>query len=129
MLFLCIAGCVYAQLEPSPTATPAGHAPMELFGMGPEMVSNRGLAWVKAISEILTALISTIGVLGLAALAVVQNLRKQAINPEVAARLDRQGARIDQVALAIPTDLAQTVKIAQPSDEPIPVTTEPQKTT
>lgn len=82
--------------------------------MGPEMFSNRGLAWVKAISEILTALIGTVGVVGLAALAVVQNLRKQAISPEVKERIDRIGQRVDNVALAVDPALVQ----ANPQPDP-----------
>lgn len=112
--FFVIAFGFLALAQPEPSPTPAGHAPMELFGMGPEMFSNRGLAWVKAISEILTALIGTVGVVGLAALAVVQNLRKQAISPEVKERIDRIGQRVDNVALAVDPALVQ----ANPQPDP-----------
>lgn len=127
-LCLLIAVCLYAQPESSATPTPIGHAPMEVFGIGPEMFGNRITVWTKVISDWLNQVVSTIGVLGLALIAVYQNLRKQAINPEIAARLDRQGERIDNVALAVSPPITQTVQIDQPLDHPIPVVAEPPKT-
>lgn len=119
---------VFAQPDPSPSTTPQPHGAMELFGMGPELWGNRIMAWTKVISDWLTQVVATIGVLGLALIAVYQNLRKQAINPEIAARLDRQGERIDNVALAVSPPITQTVQIDQPLDHPIPVVAEPPKT-
>ena len=73
------------------------HAPMEFLGVGPEMFSDRGVAWVKSLSSVIKELITELGVLGLALIAVIQNLRAKA---EIKDRLDRQGERIDRVALA-----------------------------
>lgn len=72
---------------------------MEVWGMGPELWSDRAKAWVEAIALVLDILVSKVGVLGLAIIAVWQNLRAKA---EIKERLDRQGERIDQVALAVP---------------------------
>lgn len=102
------------------------HAPLELFGIGPEMLADRGKAWVEAIAVVLETLIAKIGVLILAALAVRKTILS---NAEVKERLDRQGERLDQVALAVPPAMTSTVKIEQPANEPIPVTeTTPQPT-
>lgn len=62
-----------------------------------EQFGESGRAWVENVSAVLDVTIAKVGVLGLAVIAVWQNLRTRA---EVKERLDRQGARIDQVALA-----------------------------
>lgn len=73
----------------------------------PELFSDRGVAWVKAVFEICNQGISSFGVLALAAIAVWQNIVSKA---KLLERLDRQGERIDanaakitDVALAVPT--------------------------
>lgn len=75
----------------------------EINGVGPELFADRAKAWVEALAVVLDILIAKIGVLGLAIIAVWQNLRKSAIPQEVKERLDRQADRIDKVALSVPT--------------------------
>lgn len=86
---------------------------MNLFdpGITPELFSDRGVAWVKAVFEICNQGISSFGVLALAAIAVWQNIVSKARLDE---RLDRQAARIEAnhqaittVALAVPTPPAE----------------------
>lgn len=96
----------------------APHAPFELFGIGPEMFADRGKAWVEALAIVLETMIAKIGVLILAALAVRKTILS---NNEFKQRLDRQGKRLDQVALAVPPAVTSTVRIEQPAAEPIPV--------
>ena len=79
---------------------------MSMFAITAQEFGENGRAWVENISTVLDVTIAKVGVLGLALLAVYQNLRSQA---EVSKRLDRQGARIDQVALA-------TVPTSQPAN-------------
>jgi hypothetical protein len=63
---------------------------------------ENGRAWVEAVSSVLDVTIAKVGVLGLAVIAVIQNLQARAAIRENKERLDRQGERIDQVALAVP---------------------------
>jgi hypothetical protein len=98
---------------------------MEIFGMGPELWADRAKAWVEAIALVLDVLVAKVGVLGLAIIAVWQNFKAKAAIRETKERLDRQGERIDQVALAVPPAMTSTVKIEQPADQPIPVTETP----
>jgi hypothetical protein len=77
----------------------SSHAPMEVFGIGPEMFQDRMIAWTKAFSEWLKTLIGELGVILLAVYALKKTLSTQG---EMKERLDRQGERIDAVALAVP---------------------------
>lgn len=103
----------------------------EINGVGPELFADRAKAWVEAFAVVFDILIAKIGVLGLAIIAVWQNLRKSAIPQEVKERLDRQADRIDKVALSVPTiPLAQhgnsatiPVTVENASNDPIPVIT------
>lgn len=90
---------------------------MEIWGMGPELWADRAKAWVEAIALVLDILVAKVGVLGLAIIAVWQNLRAKA---EIKERLDRQGERIDQVALAVPPIGAPAANGGPPKTEPIP---------
>ena len=93
---------------------------MHLLAMTAQEFGANGRAWVEAVSSVLDVSIAKVGVLGLALIAVYQNLRTRA---EMKERLDRQGERIDQVALAVPAAATGPlpVKVEQPADEPIPV--------
>jgi hypothetical protein len=129
VLILSVIQICYALDQPPAQTTDdpnRPHGAMELFGMGPEMWGNRAKAWVLNIADVLDAFVAKVGVLGLAAIAVYQNLKQKAeIKDRLDQqkdRLDQQGERIHQVALAVPA--VATVKVAQPPGEPIPVTTE-----
>lgn len=78
----------------------------------PELFSDRGIAWVKAVFDVANQAIANFGVLAAAAIAIWQNLRTKA---ELKDRLDRQGARIEanhqaitNVALATPSPVTAT---------------------
>jgi hypothetical protein len=72
---------------------------MILLALTAQEFGTNGRDWVEAISGVLDVTIAKVGVLGLAIIAVYQNLKSRA---EIKERLDRQGERIDQVALATP---------------------------
>lgn len=70
----------------------------------PEWVSDRGVAWVKALFDIAKVMIDDFGILGLAVLAIMQNLRSKTQELKLQAmqeRLDRQGSKIENNAQAI----------------------------
>lgn len=93
------------------------------LGLAPDSFAIYGKAWIEAIFAVLDILIAKIGVEALAALAVWQNIKTRALKErleEQNARLDRQGKRLDAVALATTTPTA-TVKIQQPEGESIPM--------
>lgn len=75
--------------------------------MTPELFSDRGIAWAKAIFDVCNQVIASFGLLAAASIAVWQNIKNKA---EVKERLDRQSAKIESntqaitaVALATPT--------------------------
>jgi ABC-type Fe2+-enterobactin transport system substrate-binding protein len=90
----------------------------------PELFSDRGVAWCKAIFDICNTVISNFGVLALAAIAVWQNIVSKA---KLTERLDRQSARIESnaqtiaaVALATPVATAK-VEVVSPPEKPVQV--------
>lgn len=90
-------------LEPTPTPSP--HIPMEFFGVGPEMFQNRGIAWAKAIGAFIGECISQFGISLVAIFALIKLIRTSGVVDEVQKmkeRQDRQGDRLDKVALAVP---------------------------
>lgn len=64
-----------------------------------DQFAQQGDAWVKAIAGVLNSLIGQVGILGLAAIGVYKSLSGKA---ELKERMDRQGERIDSIALAVP---------------------------
>jgi hypothetical protein len=64
-----------------------------------EEFATQGDAWVKAIAGLLNSVIGQVGILGLAAIGVWKSLSGKA---DLKERLDRQGERIDNIALAVP---------------------------
>ncbi len=80
--------------------------------MAPDAFLITGKAWVEATFGILDVLIAKLGVEALAVIAVWQNVRGKihitAAIKENKERLDRQGARIDAVALAAVPAVAPT---------------------
>jgi hypothetical protein len=83
---------------------------MTIFALTAESFGDQGRAWVEAVSGIFDVAIAKIGVLGLAAIAVYQNLRTKVAIKEVKARQDRQAERIHEVALAVPATAAAAAK-------------------
>ncbi len=75
----------------------------------PQTFATEGKAWIEAVGQVLTSAIGTAGTIGLAAIALFQNLRLKA---EVKDRLDRQSARLDSVMLA--------TNSVQPTEPPKP---------
>lgn len=94
----------------------------------PEMFSDRGLAWIKAVAEVANQLISQFGILAAAVIAVWQNLKTKA---EVKERLDRQHDRLEatnkmvaQVALATPATGQPSkveIEVVNPPERPVEV--------
>lgn len=89
--------------------TPKEHAPLELFGIGPEMFQNRMVIWIKGLGEISRTLISELGLVALAGIGLWKTLKqatsdahREAKDAEMKERLDRQGERLDKVALSVP---------------------------
>jgi Cu/Ag efflux pump CusA len=111
---------LYAQTEPALLVRP--RAPMELMGIGPEMFQDRGVAWVRAFSEVVKAAIAELGVIVAAALLLIQNIRNSRTIEETKAhieqRLDNQAKRINDVAIAATPGAAPII----PVDEPMVVT-------
>lgn len=120
---LITAGCLLATAAlllaaaPDP-AVARPHAPMEFLGVGPEMFQDRGVAWVRAFSEVVKAAISELGVIIAAVLLLLQNVRTSRTIKEtkdhIDQRLDTQARRINDVALA-----------AAPATLPVEEVTEP----
>ena len=54
------------------------HGAMEVFGVGPEMFSDRGVAWCKAIGAVMGEAVSQFGIVALAAIMLYQNLASKA---------------------------------------------------
>jgi hypothetical protein len=109
----------------------AKHGPMELFGMGPELFSERAVAWVKGLSEIVKTGIGELGVIAAAVMLFIQNARSgrkfeekiNATKQEMAERFHNQGQRINDVALAVnpPTLPVETIDrptVLKPADTP-----------
>lgn len=71
-----------------PTDKP--HGAMEVFGVGPEMFADRGIAWVKAICAVLSEVVTSAGILALAIILLIKNIRNQ----ELQARVDRVDERV-----------------------------------
>ncbi len=74
--------------------------------MAPDAFLIAGKAWIEATFGVLDMLVAKVGIEALAIIAVWQNVRGKihlrAAIAENKERLDRQGERIDQVALATP---------------------------
>lgn len=98
---------------------PKSHAPMEFLGMGPEMFQDRSVAWIKAFGEVCEQAISKLGIIALAILAVWKNI---ITNAEIKGRLDRQGERIDKVAISVPSSTPSHVVVDNPPSAPANVT-------
>ncbi len=81
-----------------------------LLVMTAEQFAKSGKAWVEAMSAVLNSLIAQFGILAAAALGVWKSISTKAeltgkiqeAKQEISERLDRQGQRIDTVALAVP---------------------------
>lgn len=95
------------------------HAPFELLGVGPEMAQDRGVAWVRAFSEIVKAAISELGIIAAAVLLLVQNIKNGRTIEETKAhldqRLDNQAKRINDVAIAAAPGAAPVVEVSEPT--------------
>lgn len=125
LLMLVISGTLCAAVytpadAPAPSPTPSAHH-MEIFGMGPELWGDRAKAWVLALWEVADTVVAKAGVLSLAILAVIQNLKSKASIKEVKERQDRQGERLDKVALAVPSTPLPTVAANTPSGQAVAV--------
>lgn len=79
--------------------------------MEPELFSDRGVAWAKAVFEVCNQIISNFGVLALAAIAVWQNIVSKA---KLMERLDRQAVRIENNAQTIATVALATQPVQPP---------------
>lgn len=101
-----------------------GQPVMEVFGVGPEMFSDRGVAWAKAIGTVMGEMVSQFGIVALAAIMLYQNLASKAaiktvkddakaaidtVKEDVTARLDKQREAITTVAMAVPSVAANIV--------------------
>lgn len=98
----------------SSLVTSRPHAPMEILGVGPEMFQDRGIAWIKACAAVLNELIASVGIIAVAIILMVKNVR----NTDLKDRLDRVGERTDKnseqiasVALAVPVATEQAKAI------------------
>lgn len=91
---------VFASTDP--VTVTGGH--MELFGVGPEMFADRMKAWIEAFGVVADTAIAKIGLIIAAILLLRQNLKAKTaikeVKAEVTDRLDRQAARIHEVAVA-----------------------------
>lgn len=111
---------------------------MTILGLTAEQVAVNGKGWVEAIAQIVGAIIAQIGILGLALLGAFKTLRQQ-IPQEIVDRLDRQGKRIDDVAMnSVPVgaikaealeptrngNAATVAEAIQPEPPPLPKTEE-----
>lgn len=76
------------------------HGAMELFGIGPELMENRGLAWVHCIAKIVKEAVIEIGAIVLLIYLTKQNIDQRKQITDVKNRLDNQGQRIHDVAIA-----------------------------
>lgn len=131
---LLFVGVVWLWAADQSSVVTRTNAPMEVMGVGPEMFSDRGVAWVKALAAVIKEAIGELGIVLLAVYALKKSLNTQKSIDEakekidetkehLERRMDNQGERITTVALAATPG---TVKIDQPLDEPIPVVaTEP----
>jgi hypothetical protein len=71
---------------------------MEVFGIGPEMFQNRMVAWVKSLSEIVKSAVSELGIITIAIISYVQNVRSKTRND----RLRREATHIMPKVVAVP---------------------------
>lgn len=112
--FLMATVCLLWAAGPDPSETPAvdrPHAPMEFFGIGPELFQDRGVAWAKAIGTVLGEGISQFGILVLALLL----LKKNITNQELKERIDRTDNRATAALLAADPNAAPVTEIDRPT--------------
>lgn len=87
--------------------------------MTPEEFATNGKAWIEAVTTVLNLFIASFGIIALAVIGVIANIRKTARDQqlgELMARVERQSKRIDAVALSVPatTEPQQVEIVNQP---------------
>lgn len=108
----------------------------------PEWVLDRGKAWIDTVGGLLETAIAKIGVIAMALIALISNIRTRALQERMNEKLDKQKAdveamkdrqdrqakRIDNVALAATVTADNPVKaeIINTEDNPVPVQAEPE---
>lgn len=100
-----------------------------LIALAPDSFMIEGKAWVEAIAAVLDVLIAKLGVLALAIFAlrktILTNAHIDEKTDKLEARINRQGDRINEVALATsPANSApiEATLTQSPEDPPIRVT-------
>lgn len=115
VLFMALGSSIALLFGAEPVATDVQkpHAPLELFGVGPEMFQDRGSAWVEAIGTVAEKAIVKLGVIAVAILLAIQNVKQRTTIKD---RLDRQREDINHVAAA--AGVTPPSQVASPPVQP-----------
>jgi hypothetical protein len=102
------------------------------LGLTPEQFSAVGKGWIEAVATVLMSAIAQFGIIGAAAILAWQQVKTKArleakietTKKEMSERLDTQGDRITNVAMAVPPVNGKPipVEVRQPENLPVPVT-------
>ena len=102
---------------------------IETLAVAPDEFFVTGKAWIEATSGLLKILIAELGVIVLALFAlrktILTNAQLEETKAAIEKRLDRQGDKINEVAIAAQTAPAEAKLVQDPGDPALRVTEEP----